>query len=168
MQLTNAREELPAGHPRNMFQTGCFNRQPPTTWTSSKNVSTLLCWPAISGPTFRRRLPQVLRFSFNAPGPGAYAVKTMMALLHRLDEQQTLKDVTNIAPWILVNSSYFESWCIFEFSFGWDLSNWNHNLIGICFQRCFVFYVAKQVPNLTLPYGSICHYVLRFFTRFPL
>ena len=56
--------------------------------------------------TFRRRLPQVLRFSFNAPGPGAYAVKTMMALLHRLDEQQTLKDVTNIASWILVNSSY--------------------------------------------------------------
>lgn len=68
----------------------------------SRLSCTLPSWPTsrsiLQGQSFRlvTATGDVLRFSFNAPGPGAYAVKTMMALLHRLDEQQTLKDVTNI------------------------------------------------------------------------
>jgi len=68
----------------------------------SRLSCTLPSWPTsrsiLQGQSFRlvTATGDVLRFSFNAPGPGAYAVKTLMALLHRLDEQQTLKDVTNI------------------------------------------------------------------------
>lgn len=110
-------------------------------------MSTLLCWPAISGPYLSSTLPQVLRFSFNAPGPGAYAVKTMMALLHRLDEQQTLKDVTNIASWILVNLSYLfwelvHVWVFFWMRFIQLKSPCNRNM----FKRCFVF-LSKTVPK---------------------
>lgn len=47
---------------------------------------------------------------------------------------------------------------MFEFSFGWDLSNWNHHVIGICL-NVVSFFWAKQFPNLTLV--RIDRYVLR-------
>ena len=71
----------------------------------------------------------------------------MMALLHRLDEQQTLKDVTNIASWILVNSSYLfwelvHVWVFFWMRFIQLKSPCNRNM----FKRCFVF-LSKTVPK---------------------